>query len=762
MGQELEIVPGTQLGRYVIVTRIGAGGMGAVFRARDTVLGREVAIKVLPDGLRHDARARARFEREAKLLAALSHPNVLSIHDFGDVQTVSFAVMELLEGATLRDALRHGPFAPETARLHARAIADGLAAAHARGIVHRDLKPENIFLPSTGPLKILDFGLARYDSASGGQAAETVLVTQPGTVLGTLAYMAPEQAHGLEGDARSDIFAFGAVLFEMLSGSPAFARRSPAETLTALLTQDPAPLPAAAWGFKPVVDCCLQKEPAQRYQSASMLIAALDAVVEPASGSAVVTGPVVLAGPAPLSSIAVLPFSDMSAEKSLEYLCDGIAEEILLALTKVSGLRVVARSSAFRFKGTAEDVRSVGRTLGVAAVLEGSVRAAGDQLRVVTQLVETSDGYHLWTERFDRRLDDAFALQDEIAAAVAATLRVKLQGASGITPPLPTPRDPETYSLYLKARHHWNRRTEVDLLRSVEFFIACIERDPDYVQAQAGLAEAYVTLGIYGARPPHDVMPIAREFAERALAASRQLAGALAADGCVLALYDWNWDEADRRFRAAIDTLPGASGARSWYAMSVLAPRGRFEEAEAELGRALELDPLSASISTSLGICAYVSGRPDLAVQRLNEVIALDKQFPLAHQYLGLSLSALNRHVDAIEAAGRAIELSGSSPEAVASAACIDARAGRKASAEAHLSQLVSLASTRYVSPCLVAQVHAAMGAEADALLWLEVAMSDRSADLAWVGVRPMFEPLAGRPEFDQMLARLGLPARLR
>jgi serine/threonine protein kinase/tetratricopeptide (TPR) repeat protein len=752
-----------RLGRYDILVPIGEGGMGAVFKGRDSVLGRNVAVKVLPERLRRDPPARARFEREARLLAALSHPNILAIHDVGEDADTVFVVMEYLEGLTLRDRLRSGPLAPDEALPYALDVARGLAAAHAKGIVHRDLKPENVFLPVTGPLRILDFGIARIEphGAPMDTNADTCL-TEPGVMLGTVAYMSPEQLRGLEADARSDVFAFGALLYEMLSGRAPFAGPSSVDIMSAVLTQEAPPLAPQLAHADAIVRVCLDKEPNRRYRSAQELVAALEAIQPMSRRSAAITlghpQPAPSSAAAP-QSIAVLPFVDMSPGKSLEFLCEGIAEEILLGLTRIDGLRVVARSSAFRFKGTSEDVRSIGRTLGVDTVLEGSVRAVADRIRVVTQLVNTSDGYQVWSERFDRQLDDVFAVQDEIAGAVASMLRGHVHDTSSIAARSSGPHDAQAYTLYLKARHHWNRRTEADLHRSVDYFKKCLERAPRYALAHAGLAEAYVTLGIYGAVPPDDAMPKARTAATEALAIGPPLPGALTSLGCVHALYEWNWADAERQFARAVDVLHGASSPRASYAMNYLVPRGRFVEAERELRRAQDVDPLSATIAASLGIRSYFAHRFEDAAQELMRAFDVDPHFALAHQFLGLVLTELTRHDEALREIEIAIRLSGGSPETIAAAGYSLARAGNRDGAGTRLGELLALSTSRYVSPGLIAQVHAGLGSTGEAAAWLEKAFAARAADAAWLDVRPVFDPLRADARFQAIAARLNLGA---
>lgn len=761
-----KVSPGMRLGRYEVGAPIGAGGMGEVFSGIDTRLGRQIAIKVLPEHVAQTADARQRFEREAKLLASLSHRNILAIHDFADEEGITFAVMELLQGETLRQRLRRGSIPLATTLEHALGIARGLAAAHAKGVVHRDLKPENVFLPESGSVKILDFGLARLtESVPESQASTAVttetFVTQPGLIMGTVGYMSPEQLRGRATGPASDVFSFGLMLYEMLAGRPPFAGGSQVDAISAVLNHDVPPLPADLEFVSSIVRVCLEKRPERRYSSAQDLVTALEAVTLARSDGPTLQDAArsVERREAATRSIAVLPFADLSPSKSLDYLCEGIAEEILLALTKVDGLRVVARSSAFRFKGSSQDLRDVGRALGVDSILEGSVRAAGNHLRVATQLVDAGDGCQMWAERFDRGLDDVFAVQDEIAAAVATTLRVRLQSASGRAVLTPRFQNPEAYRLYLLGRHHWHRRTEADLHRSVEYFTASIALEPAYELAYEGLAEALVTLGIYGALPPNEAMPAARSNAERVLAMGQPRSGALATLGCVNALYDWSWADAERQFRHAIDATPGASSARAWYALNFLVPRARFAEADEQLRRALEVDPLSLAIAIGRGVRAYYAHEFDQAADALSTALRLDSSFGMAHYFQGLTLTEQGRYDDALREMERAAGPSDGSPEMIAAAGYAFARSGNTEGARQRLGELMARATVRYVSPGLIAQVHAGLGESDAAFDWLERAMAARAADLAWLGVRPIFDGMRSDSRMASLIARLGLAA---
>jgi eukaryotic-like serine/threonine-protein kinase len=752
----MSLGPGSRLGRYELLAPIGAGGMGEVFRAQDTRLGRRVAVKVLNQEFARDHDMRQRFEREARAVAALSHPNILAIHDVGEDQGVLYAVMELLEGETLRRRLKTGAMPVGAVHTVALQIARGLAAAHEQGVVHRDLKPENVFLEARGTVKILDFGLARIDPAGRSTDDETRLAhrTRAGLILGTTQYMSPEQVRGLDTDHRTDIFSFGIVLHEMLWREHPFAGPSLADVVSAILREEVPQRPQAESGPAAALDRimrrCLQKRPEERFPSAAALVLALEGA-EPEA----VTGQLSVELVSPVTTphetrptVAVLPFTDMSADRDLEYLCDGIAEEIINALMKVSGIRVTARTSAFRFKGAAEDIRTVGQALNASAVLEGSVRSAGNRLRIATQLINTEDGYQLWSERFDRTMDDVFAVQDEIAREVTNALQLTL--SSGASRLLGAGRtdDPEAYTLYLKGRHFWSKRTEEGLRKSETCFISAIDRDPRFANAHAGLAETYVTLGLYGVVDPREAMPKARAEAQSALDLFPTSPGALATLGCVKAVHDWAWSDAEFCFRQAIEVAREAPSAHHWYAINFLVPLGRFAEADAHLRQALEADPLSAPISASFGLRSYFAHAYEPAVEELSATLAFEGTFAAAHLFSGLSLVELGRSEEAIAAIATAMRLSGASPEMHAAMGYACARAGQTSRAHDALDTLTALAAQRYVSPSLFAQIHAGLGETDAALDRLEQARDGRAADLAWMAVRPVFDRLRHEARF--------------
>jgi serine/threonine protein kinase/tetratricopeptide (TPR) repeat protein len=750
--------PGETLGHYQILEQIGAGGTGVVYRASDKRLKREVAIKVLLETFATNPDRLALFTQEAQAIAALSHPNILTLHDVGTERGLWYAVTELLHGKTLRARMVHGPLPKDEAIDYAIEVAHGLAAAHAKDIVHMDLKPENLMIIDDGWLKILDFGVARVGRSARSSDADTTQTHRPERGWGTLAYMSPEQISDDHVDHRSDLFSLGTILYEMLAGRHPFQRESPAATMGAILRDDPAPIasiePAISSGLDRIVRRSLRKSPSERFQSAREIRFALEAVRD--AGHRSDTARVTVTGTRrDQPSIAVLPFSDMSPAKDQECFCDGIAEELINALTQIPGLRVAARTSAFQFKGQPRDARQIGQVLNVGTVLDGSVRKHNNRLRITFELIGTEDGYQLWSERFDRDIEDVFAIQDEIAAAVVKTLKGQL--TSHIPLVAPHTRDLAAYTSYLEGRYHWNKRTEDELRKSVECFEDAIERDPGYAVAYAGKADAYVTLGTYGAMPPADVIPSAKEALQKALAIDDALAEAYACRGCVRSVFDWSWADAERDFLRAIELYPSYATAHHWYAINHLVPRGRFEDAGVELHRALDLDPLALAIRMSLGLKSYFAARYDDAVDELTRTIQLDNRFGMAHAFLGASYIEQGRYHEARAEIDAALRLCGGTPEILASVGYLHGRSGDLAGARRVLDDLTRLSADRYVSPGRLAQVHVALGERDEALNRLEEAAAQHAADMAWLGVRPVFASLRGEPRFVALLKRIGV-----
>ena len=752
----MRLSAGKKIGPYEILAPLGAGGMGEVYRARDTRLGREVAVKVLPALSAGSAEAMQRFEREAQAVAALSHPNVLSLHDFGNEDGASYAVMELLEGETLRERLSAAAIPPRKAVDYAQQMARGLAAAHDRGIVHRDLKPDNVFLTRDGIVKILDFGLARpadvhSSSGSGSQGS----LTASGTVVGTPGYMSPEQIRGKPVDQRSDLFALGVILYEMLTGVRAFQGENAVETMMAVLQTDP-PL-SAGRGVPPelseIVLHCLEKSPEDRFQSARDLAFALQR--EPSSpkagpgASATISG----ANPSLDASIAVLPFRNMSTGADAEYFSDGMTEEIINALAGIEALQVASRTSAFAFKGKDTDIRQIGRDLGVRTVLEGSVRQAGQRLRITAQLIDVSNGYHLWSERFDREMQDVFAVQDEIALAIAAALKVRLLPAQESSLVEPGTRDIEAYNRYLKGRYFFNQRASK---KAVAEFEAAIAADPRFALAYTGLADAYGTWGFYGGVSTLEASAKARAAVRKAQELEPDSSDVHNALGIFDHYYGWDMEREERHFRRAIELAPKSAEAYSWLACQ-LAVIPRTEEALAMGRRAVELEPLSANVHVNAAWPHFWVGRYDLAIDGFRKALDVDSSAVYALWALGMACQAAGRHEEGISALEKLSVLTGREmPWSLCLLASSLATSGRVEAARAVLAEIEGLAAKHYVPPLHLAFVRAGLGEKDAALELLGRAIADRNT-LCWAWPRssPVFAALRPDPGFPQLLASI-------
>jgi eukaryotic-like serine/threonine-protein kinase len=673
--------------------------MGEVYRARDERLAREVAIKVLPSDVEADDAALSRFKREARAVAALSHPNVVAIHDVGQDEGVSYVVMELLEGVSLREELRNGALPLRTTIDYSRQIAAGLAAAHAKGIVHRDVKPENIFITAEGRVKLLDFGLARVaaDETFDAAGATVSRLTTPGLVVGTLGYMSPEQVHGEPVDARSDIFSFGCVLYEMVTGRRPFTGETAMRLMTAIVRDEPSPvstpLPPA---LHEMLARCLAKDREKRYESAADLgrdleslelsadrqvrssssapTVALDPPRQPRLPliAAAVTVAVLMllatvmivlprfrsaAAPAiahaqqKIDAIAVLPFTNLSGSRENEYLSDGLTEEIINALARVPGLKVVSRTSSFALKGQELDIGQIADRLGVRALVDGSVQRIGEELRISAQLVNVETGYQLWSASYRREMTDIFAIQDEIATQVASALEVEL----GVRPRSSAPTgDIAAYELYLKGREASRIWTPDSLNRAIALFTAALQRDPSFTEAWAGLADTYSVLDHTPAVrtfKPEESYRLATQSAERALAIDPNSSEAHAALGHILT-HQGHFDRADQHLRRAVELNPNAALTRLWYSV-LLRTVGRFDEAREQTLRAKELDPLSRLILNVGGNNFWYANDPARMLEFADSLLAVAPESLEHHRARARASSLLGRHDEAL----RAIEL---------------------------------------------------------------------------------------------------------
>jgi len=614
---------GDKLGPYQILAPIGAGGMGEVYRAKDPRLNRDVAIKVSASQFSE------RFEREAKAIAALNHPNICQIYDIGP----NYLVMEFIEGTPL-----HGPLPHNQALRYALQICDALDAAHKKSITHRDLKPANILVTASG-VKLLDFGLAKVGTANAGpgsdDATQSIDLTEVGTDLGTVSYMSPEQAKGEPADARSDIFSFGVVLYETLCGRRAFSGSSSIETMAAIVRDEPEPLDAPS-SLCAIVARCLRKLPTNRFQSMSEVRAALE------QASATVT--------AKSPSIAVLPFANMSADKENEYFSDGLAEEILNLLVKIPGLKVIARTSSFAFRGKEQDITQIAEALRVLTILEGSVRRAGNRIRVTAQLINAADGTHLWSERYDRDMADVFAIQDEIAQAISEALKVRLAPRAQIV-------NLEAYQNYLKGQYYRVRLTAESLAKSKEYFEQALAIDPNYASAYSGLATYYNSLAALSLKSTGEVAPLAKSAAEKALALDPANSEAHSALAVAAAFLDYDWKVAGTHYFKAMATEPVPPMVRLRYAQFYLLPLGRFADAEEQSRLALETDPLSMYNQFGMAWSMAFTKKYQETIEYSRKALEIDPNFYLIWSVMGYAQLHAGLAQEAIISLKRAVEL---------------------------------------------------------------------------------------------------------
>jgi len=731
----MALSPGTRLGPYEITTQIGVGGMGEVYRAADTNLKRHVAIKVLPDAVAGSADRLARFQREAEVLASLNHPNIAAIYGLERAASQTALVMDLVEGPTLADRIAMGPIPLEEALPIANQIADTLAAAHAQGIVHRDLKPANVKVRPDGTVKVLDFGLAKV------QADDDATRTAEGLALGTAAYMSPEQARGEPVDTRSDVFSFGVVLYEVLSGRRAFGRPSQLETLNAVVSSDPPPLESAAAS---IVTRCLAKQPGKRYQNVAELRAALSQVQASKDGRA--TG-------AP--SVVVLPFANMSRDADDEYFSDGLSEEIINALVQVPGLKVIARTSAFAFKGRHEDIRKIAEALGVTTVLEGSVRRAGKRLRVTAQLIDATDGSHVWSQRYDRDLEDVFAIQDEIAQAVATELRTTLSGhadpVARYTPPLPA------YEALLKARYYLPRWTADSLNRGREHLEQAIALDARFAAAHVELGFCMMGLLTENLVSPGEASSVMRASAQRALAIDPAEANAHSILA-LAAVLDYDWHEAGKQFALAFAHEPVSPTTRYFDAAFYLAPLGRTDEAMTQLERAIQEDPLDLMMLTWRGILLVSTNRSEEAEPVLRKVLELDEGFWLVHNWLGASYLTRGRFADAVRAYERSLA---GFPGHVGVTACLAGCLERAGHAERAAPLLETFADgSAFGAPFARVNYYLVRGELDRAAEWYEKGIEQRDTRMPFIAAALHGDLLTSSPHWDRLARLMNLPAR--
>jgi serine/threonine-protein kinase len=731
--------------QYAVEEEVGRGGMATVYRAEDRKHGRKVAIKVLAPQLVETLGAE-RFLREIGIAARLSHPHIVPLLDSGESDGMLYYVSQFVPGGSLRDRLdREGKLPLADALRIAQEIGAGLDYAHRSGVVHRDVKPENILF-ADGHAVLTDFGIARAWSTTGSDH-----LTEIGLTLGTPDYMSPEQATGESNlGPESDVYSLACVVYEMLAGEPPFRSDSTRTTIARQVTEMPRSLralrPDAPTGLERALSRALAKDPRQRFQRASDFIAALHEEASPGAGAA----------PARTRSIAVLPFVNASPDPDTEYLSDGITDELIDALSKVRGLRVASRTSVFALKGKLQDVRAIGALLGASVVLEGTVRKAGDRLRIAAQLTSTDDGRLLWSQRYDRQLEDVFAVQDEIAHTIVDTLRAT--SFADLSEPLASQYtlNVRAYGLYLKGRYEWNKRTQEGTSEGIRYFEQAIAEDPRYAPAYVGLADSYALHVDYRSVPVHEGFAHAKAYARKALEIDESLAEAHASLAWTLFIYDWSWDEAAREFRRAIELAPGYATARQWYAF-LLAARGQHEEGMLEAHMAVELDPASVSARRSLGWQYYYARRYDGARYHLDRAIAMNPLAEESYRILGLSLFQLGRNGESERVLREALGLPGAGPYSTATLGYLLARIGRADEAAVLLEELRVRGERSYVSPVAHATVLLGLERWDEAMEWTARAADERRGWLAYLKVNPMLDPVREHPRYKDLVERMGI-----
>ena len=802
------------ISHYRIVSKLGSGGMGEVYLAEDQKLGRPVALKLLPSKFTANLERTRRFEQEARAVGALNHPNILTIYEIGHADAadgpIRFMAVEYVEGQTLQQRLfERRPTVDEAVDI-ATQICSALAAAHGAGITHRDIKPENVMLREDGVVKVLDFGLAKLAEphflstdddvthaepleAPGTQPkAPASRQTIPGAILGTVRYMSPEQARGFVADPRSDLFSLGIVLYEMIAGRTPFEGPTSTDTIVGILEHEPPPLslfvPNVPGELSALVNRLLSKDRAARFQSARALIAELKTVqkrlwvdrsvdedkrepARPVASTEVLqpnTRPADAAPRSssrlsssslrrPIESLAVLPFVTSSNDSNAAYLAEGIPESLIRNLSRLSQLRVMAWSTVARFRGQDADPLETGRALGVRAVFTARMHQLADTLVVRAELVDVIDGSQIWGEQFRRKLDDLFAIDQELSQEICEHLRVKLNEDERERLAHRYTQNAAAYQSYLKGRYYWNQRSARSLRKAVESFEEAIRYDSEYALAYAGLADSYELMSIYGSEPPKIVMPRARTAAMKALEIDEGLAEAHTSMALALAWFDWDWAGSEREFTRAIELSPAYAVAHHFYGSVLLTIQQRFDEALAAERRALDLEPLSLIINSSLGFICYQAHLFDEAIDALLKTLEMDETFTYARYNLAMSYAQLGRYDQAIAELRRALEMAGGRGALFyAALGYTYGAAGRSAEAAQMLEALRT--SGRETSPFYQAMVHTGLGNHDEALTHLVTAVDDRFNWVVWLHTEPMFDALHGHPRFIELTRRMGLP----
>jgi eukaryotic-like serine/threonine-protein kinase len=738
----------TTLGHYRIVSKLGAGAMGEVYLASDTRLDRKVALKILPPAFAEDADRMNRFVREAKSASGLNHPNIITIYEIGEIEGTHFIATEFIDGKTLGDYAKANRLDYKEILEIAIQVASALQIAHAANIIHRDIKPDNVMIRADGLAKVLDFGIAKLSMAteSGEEAATAIQgTTRPGMIIGTPNYMSPEQARGRGVNHQTDIFSFGVVFYEMLSGSSPFKGETVSDVIAAILTKEPKALVNVPTELAAIVQKSLEKDKQKRYQTAKELLDDLKEVKEELEiqsrlrrnsapnlkSKTQIFKSFTAAENETQNSIAVLPFVNMSADDDNEYFCDGLAEELLTALSRIEDLKVAARTSAFSFKGKNANVSEIGEKLSVKNVLEGSVRKAGNRLRISVQLVNASDGFQLWSQRYDREMQNIFELQDEITLSITEALKVRLLGKDRDVVLKRYTDDPEAYQLFLKGRYYYYKYSAEGWRRAIEFFEKAIERDPTYAPAYAGMNSSWGFLWFLGFLPAEQAVPQMKAAAIKALEIDENLGEAHLSQAMISFFYDWDWQKAEQEFKRAIALDPNNAEALSFYSM-FLGFEERFDEAIEQGGRALAIDPLSSVINMNVGWTYFSAGLFEKTLDQVGKMIEVEPDFYGCYWLRGAIYLSEGEYDNAINDLKKAVTLGGRQV-VLADLGGAYGLAGRNDEARAILGQLLEMRQREYVPAICMARIYSRIGEDDLAIDWLEKAFDEKNGEMVFL-----------------------------